>query len=137
MRLIFLSNLGIRKAYPMRMALLFWLTLAFFLVSAYYILSVKYPINVGAFEIVKELFLYAIPLSLILFFITLSYTISASRDYEEVEKFAKELSKGNLNARANLSGMADRDLIEIYQALEKLRKSLILSKELLKNKREK
>ncbi|SMO68072.1 hypothetical protein SAMN06269117_11830 [Balnearium lithotrophicum] len=136
LRLLFLSNVKIRLSYPLRMALFFWLIVGFFLISAYYVLTVKYPVNVGAVKIIKDLFLYALLLSFFPFLFTIIYTVNASKDYETVENLAKELARGNLETKMNISYLADRDLVSIYEALEKLRKSLILSKELyLKNKK--
>jgi hypothetical protein len=45
------------------------------------------------------------------------------------------LSKGNLDKNeVKLSSLADVDLIKIKEALERLRNSLLISKELLKKK---
>jgi hypothetical protein len=59
----------------------------------------------------------------------------SSSDYRKVRKFAEEISKGNYDFIPELSSIADKDLQDIKESLLKLRKSLIISKELLKKRK--
>ncbi len=136
LRLLFLSDLEINKAYPIRMALFYWLTVFLFMGAAYYTLSQKFPNSNLAVDVVKDLFICAVVFSIFFFLFVFAYSLAASKDYRAVEEYAKSLAKGKLDADVELSSVADRDIIEIYRALDKLRRSLLLSKELLK-KREK
>ncbi len=136
LRFLFLSDLEINKAYPVRMALFYWITVFLFIGAAYYTLSHKFHGSRVAIEVVEDLFIYAAVISIFFFLFVLAYTFKASKDYRALEEYAKSLARGELQSEVKLSSLADRDILEIYHALDKLRRSLILSQELLR-KREK
>ena len=69
LRLIFLSDLEINKAYPIRMALFYWITVFLFIGAAYYTLSQKFPGSRLAVEVVESLFIYSAVISI--FFLSL------------------------------------------------------------------
>ncbi len=137
LRILFLSDLEINKAYPLRMALFYWITVLLFIGAAYYTLSLKFPGSKLALSVVETLFIYAAVISIFFFIFVLAYTFTASRDYKVLEEYAKSLARGELDSRIELSPVADKDIVEIYKALDRLRRSLILSQELLKRKEKK
>ena len=137
LRLIFLSDLEINRAYPIRMALFYWITVFLFIGAAYYTLSQKFPGSRLAVEVVESLFIYSAVISVFFFIFVLIYTLKASKDYRALEEYAKSLAKGDLQSEVKLSPLADKDIVEIYNSLDKLRRSLILSQELLKKKERK
>ena len=134
LRILFLSDFEINKAYPLRMAIFYWITVFLFIGAAYYTLSRKFPGSKLAFDIVENLFIYAVVISIFFFIFVLVYTLTASRDYRALEEYAKALARGELDSKVELSAVADKDIVEIYKALDKLRRSLLLSQELLKNR---
>ncbi len=72
---------------------------------------------------------------MVFFIVTFLYLKVVSKDYEKIVNFADTLSKGNLSEeRVNLSILTDADLIKIKEALERLRNSLVISRELLKKR---
>jgi len=137
LRLLFLSDLEINKAYPIRMALFYWITVFLFIGAAYYTLSQKFPGSRLAVEVVESLFIYSAVISIFFFIFVLIYTLKASKDYRALEEYAKSLAKGDLQSEVKLNPLADKDIMEIYNSLDKLRRSLILSQELLKKKERK
>ena len=132
LRKIFMSDLPIQIAYLARMGLFYYLVAFIFLIIAYLIVddTVKNP-GVAKLVFVKLLF-SIIALGILFFMVTYLYARIVSRDYEEVSNFADTLSKGNFEKKkVELSFLADYDLIRIEEALERLRKSLIISRKIL------
>lgn len=135
LRIVFMSDLPIGVAYPARMGLFYYSAAFIFLITVYFVINdtVKSP------ELAEQVFLKVlatvIVVGIVFFFITYLYSRMVSKDYEKITQFADSLSKGNLEKeKVELSFLADSDLIKIKEALERLRNSLIISKELLKKR---
>jgi hypothetical protein len=135
LRFLFLSNLRINLSYPLRLGFLYWSTALFFLFASYLVIKAQISDSKLAYQILKELFVYEFLLGSVLFLVTLLYSLVSSSDYRKVRKFAEEISRGNYDFIPELSSIADRDLQDIKESLLKLRKSLIISKELLKKRK--
>lgn len=136
LRLLFLSDLRINLSYPLRMGLFYWLVALSFLALSYGVLKSQISDSSLALRVLRELFLYELILGAVLFLITFIYAVVSSSDYKKVQKFADEIARGNFEFSPKLSPIADKDLISIKESLNKLRKSLIISKELLKKRSE-
>ena len=134
LRLVFLSDLRINLAYPIRMGLFYWVTAFSFLAVTYYIVSTRLHDKALAEFLIKELFAYQIFLGALFFVITFTYTLIASSDYGKVQRFARKLSRGEFEEPPKLSPLADKDLQEITDALVKVRRSFIITKELFKKR---
>ena len=137
LRLIFLSDLKINLAYPIRMGLFYWVSALSFLAVTYYVVSTRLHDRALAETLLKELFTYQIFLGALFFVITFTYTLVASSDYGKVQRFARKLSKGEFEKPPSLSPLADKDLQEITDALVRVRRSFIITKELLNKRRSK
>jgi len=136
LRLLFLSDLRINLSYPLRMGLFYWLVALSFLALSYAVLKSQISDSGLAIAVLRKLFFYEVVLGLVLFFVTFVYAVVSSSDYRKVQKFADEIARGNFEFSPRLSPIADKDLISIKESLNKLRKSLIISKELLKKRSE-
>lgn len=135
LRMFFVADLPIATAYPIRMGIFYYAAAFSFLIAAYFVIAdtVKNP-NLAK-EIFIKLFIAIILVGLVFFIVTFLYSKVVSKDYEKIVNFADTLSKGNLSEeRINLSILADADLIKIKEALERLRNSLVISRELLKKR---
>ena len=136
LRFLFLSDLRINLSYPLRMGLFYWLVALLFLALSYGVLKSQISDFSLALRVLRELFLYELILGAVLFLITFIYAVVSSSDYKKVQKFADEIARGNFEFSPKLSPIADKDLISIKESLNKLRKSLIISKELLRKRSE-
>ncbi|ADY72845.1 histidine kinase [Desulfurobacterium thermolithotrophum DSM 11699] len=137
LRKFFLSDLPIRVSYPLRMGIFYYTTALIFLVASYVIITESIHNSELAKEVFFKLLVAILAVGAVFFIITYMYAKISAEDYKKVEQFAEEISKGNFDYKVELSPIADVDLIRIYQRLEKLRASLILSRELLKRKKTK
>jgi len=134
LRLIFLSDFKLKTAYPIRMGLFYWISALSFLAVTYYVVSTRLQDRALAAQLLKELLTYQFLLSIFFFVITFIYTLVASSDYGKVQAFARKLSKGEFEEPPKLSSLADKDLREIVDALVKVRRSFIITKEMLKKR---
>ncbi|SMP15369.1 hypothetical protein SAMN06265339_1386 [Desulfurobacterium pacificum] len=135
LRAFFMSDLPIRLAYPVRMGLFYYTTAFIFLVVAYFVVADTVKEPALAKLVFEKLLVAIIVVGLFFFVVTYVYSRIVSEDYEKITNFAESLSKGNLDKNeVKLSSLADVDLIKIKEALERLRNSLLISKELLKKK---
>ncbi|RKQ60366.1 hypothetical protein C7457_1627 [Thermovibrio guaymasensis] len=137
LRFFFLSDLRINLSYPLRMGILYWLVALSLLVLSYTVLKSQISDSHLVLRLLKELFIYELVLGFILFLITSIYAVVSSSDYRKIQRFADEIAKGNFEFNPELSPIADKDLISMKESLNKLRKSLIISRELLKKRSEK
>jgi signal transduction histidine kinase len=135
LRLIFLADVPISVAYPLRMGIYYWVLSFLFLLSARKVL-IQYINNPELVaQITRQLFLVVLSLGVVFFLITVLYAVISSTDYKKIKEMAHKISRGEFNYDAELSSLADKDLKEIHDSLLRLKKSLIISWELLKNKR--
>ena len=135
LRLIFLADAPISVAYPLRMGIYYWVLSFLFLLSAKKVL-VQYVNNPALIaQVMRQLFLVVLSFGVVFFLVTVLYAVISSTDYKKVKEMAHKISRGELNYDAELSSLADKDLKEIHDSLLRLKKSLIISWELLKNRR--
>ena len=113
----------------------YWVLSFLFLLSAKKVL-VQYVNNPALIaQVMRQLFLVVLSFGVVFFLITVLYAVISSTDYKKVKEMAHKISRGELNYDAELSSLADKDLKEIHDSLLRLKKSLIISWELLKNRR--
>jgi len=138
LRAFFMSDLPIRLAYPVRMGLFYYTTAFIFLIVAYFVVADTVKEPALAKLVFEKLLVAIIVVGLLFFVITYVYSRVVSEDYEKITNFAESISKGNLDeAEVKLSTLADADLVKIKESLERLKRSLLISKELLKKRNSK
>ncbi len=127
LRLFLFADLPVEVAFPLRF-LMTTLTMTVVFIMAGHVVADKY--FGGIPRINDALRSFDIIIIVAGATITLAgaiYAKTIAHDYEELKRVIDELSKGNLDVQMKLSPVADRDLIELAKAIERLRASLKVS----------
>ncbi|ADU96224.1 hypothetical protein [Thermovibrio ammonificans] len=135
LRLLFLSDAPINLSYPLRMGIFYWVLSAIFLLSARQVLAGYLKSEQLLNAVIEKLFFVILAMGVLFFAICVVYAFVSSTDYKKVKQFAHEISRGNFAYNPELSPIVDRDLKEIHDSLLRLKKSLIISWELLKQRK--
>lgn len=132
-RLLLLADFKSAIAYPVRV-LLFYCVVAFTLPVLLYINLREKLVAVQALEVVKELINYEIIIGITLVMGAFIYAFFVGSDYTRVREFARRVVKGDFNYELELSSIADREAMELYRELLKLRNAIVVSQALLKKR---
>jgi len=133
LRLILFSDFKTAVSYPARILLFYGIVAVTLPVFLYFGLREELGAPQAAL-VVKELIFYEILIGLTVVLAAFYYALLTGSDYTRVKDFASRIARGNFNFEPHLSTLADREVVELYRELSKLRSSLLVSKELLRRR---
>ncbi len=132
LRLIFFADMPTEIAFTLRMSLSFILVGLIFIFSGHYVAQ-KYLSNVPAvYDALRVYDVLVVGLSLIVVSLIFLYSKIAAKDYKQIEESIKKLSEGRMDLEIELTPIADKAIVEIAKAIERLKASLKISLDLAK-----
>ncbi|WP_457680566.1 histidine kinase [Thermovibrio sp.] len=137
LRVLFLSDLKINLASPLRTVAFYFSLLGAFLLMAFFTLRSQGMNDEFLLTSLKRVFIYGVALGSLLFLVALFYSVISASDYKKVKEFADKISKGSFTCSPKLSFIADKDLVDIRESLDRMQKSILISRELLKKRSKK
>lgn len=133
LRILLLSDLRPTISYPVRVLFFYSLVACALPVILYFNLRDK-MVPAQAFEVAEKLLFYEVWVGITVGFVAFIYAFLVGSDYLRVKEFAKRIARGEFNYELKLSSFADREVVELYRELTKLRNSLVISQELLRRR---
>ncbi|OMH39868.1 hypothetical protein [Desulfurobacterium indicum] len=132
LRLILFADLPTEIAFTLRMSLSFILVGLIFIFSGHYVAK-KYLSNVPAvYDALRMYDVLVVILSLIVVGLIFLYSKIVAKDYKQIQEGIEKLSEGELDFKIEITPIADRAIIEIAKAIERLKASLKISLNLAK-----